>query len=67
MTRDDALARMQALERVEPETNVDRFLEMTGLTQGEFDQALDKTPAPYLTGIPRMFNRVRKLIRRQAA
>jgi len=67
LTRDEALQKMEALSDAESEADLAHFLDMTGLTRGEFDEARDKTPTPYLTGIPRMFNEVRKRVRRQLA
>ena len=67
LTRAEALERMEALDSSEAEANLDRFLETTGLTQSEFEESRDLSPAPYLTGIPRLFNEVRKRVRRQMA
>jgi hypothetical protein len=45
---------------------LDRFLKATGITIEEFEAASEKSPAPYLGGVTQIFNKFRKIVRRQA-
>jgi hypothetical protein len=66
ITRQDALEELRADDKDKQPPQLDRFLQVTGLTQHEFEAAAQKSPAPYLGGISKMFNTLRKRIRRQA-
>jgi len=67
MSRDKALKDLQTLQSDPAPHVLDNFLKMVGMTRQEFDAASEKTPSPYITGLPRMFNSLRKKVRRQAA
>jgi tRNA(Ile)-lysidine synthase TilS/MesJ len=66
LTREEALERMLALD-AEPPAEIAEFLELTGLSAEQFEEAAEKSPEPFLTAVPRLFNEFRKLVRRQAA
>lgn len=67
MTREEALEQIRDDEKNPPIPGLDRFLELTGMTYEEFETASEKSPEPYLAGLPRLFNTVRRMIRHQAA
>ena len=67
MNRETALEKLSAMQDNRPPLVLDSFLKFIGMTRQEFDIASEKTPDPYLTGMPRMFNKLRKKVRRQAA
>jgi hypothetical protein len=67
MTREEALKQLGTAENVLPAADLDRFLEVIRMTRQEFDAAVERTPAPYLTGLPQLFNALRRRVRRQAA
>lgn len=66
ISREAALEKLKKPHIIEPIKNLDRFLTLTGLTSQEFEEAVKKTPAAYLGKISRLFNFIRKKIRRQA-
>jgi len=67
MSRADAIEKLSTIENNVPPPNLDRFLKATGMTLQEFDAASERSPTPYLTGLPLLFNALRKKVRRQAA
>ena len=66
LSREDALLEVSKPFHTGPPEGIERFLEFTGITPDEFKEASEKTPATYLNGISRLFNLVRKKMRRQA-
>jgi hypothetical protein len=66
MSRDQALDLISKVGDNMSPSNLDRFLEVIGMTRQEFDSATERTTDPYVTGLPRLFNVVRRKIRRQA-
>ena len=67
MSREEALERLSRIEDNRQPPELDRFLELIGMTRGEFEAASERSPDPYLTGLPRLFNSFRRRVRRQAA
>ena len=67
MNRETALEKLSAMQDNRPPMVLDSFLKIVGMTRQEFDTASERTPDAFLTGIPRMFNKLRKIVRRQAA
>jgi len=67
LAREKALEKLSAMQEQSVPLELDSFLRLVGMTRQEFDIASEKTVDPYLTGIPRMFIKIRKKIRRQAA
>ena len=67
MNRESALEKLSAMQDHRPPLALDSFLRIVGMTRQEFDIASEKTPYSYLTSLPRMFNKIRKKVRRQAA
>ncbi len=65
MTRETSLEKVNKLSASVPVDVLERFLEITGMTRQEFEAASEKSPAPYLGGVSRLFNAFRKMIRRQ--
>jgi hypothetical protein len=65
MTREEAMEKVSKPEVI-PVPGLDRFLEFTGMTLPEFEAACDKSVAPYMGGITKLFNEFRKKMRRQA-
>lgn len=72
LVRTGAMSREEALQEASqpfdtlPEEDLNLFLEFSGLTREEFEASIDKTPAPYLRNVSRLFNFARKKMRRQA-
>jgi hypothetical protein len=68
MTREEALERLGNMQDNHlPPPNLDRFLQSVGMNREEFEAASELSPDPYLTGLPRLFNILRRIVRRQAA
>ena len=67
MTRDEALEMLRNMDDSAPPPTLDRFLEIAGMTRKEFDTASERSPEPYLTRLPKLFNAFRQRMRRQAA
>ncbi len=67
MSREEALEQLSKVEDNLPPPELDRFLELIGMTRDEFDEASERSPDPYLTGLTRLFNALRRRVRRQAA
>jgi hypothetical protein len=67
MSRTDAIEKLTKIENNVLPLNLDRFLKATGMTLQEFETASEQSPATYLTGLPVLFNALRKKVRRQAA
>jgi hypothetical protein len=66
ITREEAMERLNTPQEDTNLRHIDRFLKTTGLTHDEFEAASQKKPTPYLGTVTRMFNILRKKIRRQA-
>ena len=67
MTREEALERVNKLEKDVLVAGLDHFLEVTGMTREEFEAASERSPQPYLNVLSQSFNKLRRLVRRQAA
>jgi hypothetical protein len=67
MSRADATEKLSKIENNLPPPNLDRFLKATGMTLQEFDAASERSPTTYLTGLPLLFNALRRKVRRQVA
>jgi hypothetical protein len=66
MPREEALDALSKIEDNPLPPEVDRFCRATHLTREEFEVAAGRSTAPYLGGITRVFNQLRKIMRRQA-
>jgi len=66
ITREAALRELENPYTLEPVKNLHGFMEFAGLTREEFEEAVKKTPATYQGVLSRMFNFIRKKMRRQA-
>jgi hypothetical protein len=66
MTREEAMERICKDKEIIPTAAIERFLGVTGMTREEFDGAAEKSPAPYMGRVTRLFNIFRKTIRKQA-
>ena len=64
MDRETALKLAGNLDNKPPE-EFNLFLEKLNLTPEEFENASRLSPAPYLKGLPYIFNRVRRILRKQ--
>jgi hypothetical protein len=67
MSRADATEKLSKIGNNLPPPNLDRFLKATGMTLQEFDAASERSPTTYLTGLPLLFNALRRKVRRQVA
>lgn len=67
MTRERALEQVGKDNKNPPAHGLDHFLELISITPQEFEAASNRSPAPYLRGMPQIFNALRRRIRRQAA
>jgi hypothetical protein len=67
LAREEALDKLKKMDGSAPPPALDRFLEIVGMTHQEFAAASEKTPQPYLTSLPKLFNFFRQRIRRQSA
>jgi len=67
MTRVDAIEKLSKIENNVLPLNLDRFLKVTGMTLQEFEAASERSPTIYLTGLPLLFNTLRRKVRRQVA
>jgi len=67
MTREEAMSAIRSFEEDKEIAGLDRFLEITGMTQEEFYAASEKTPQPYVKGLSQLINYLRRKIRRQVA
>jgi hypothetical protein len=66
MTREQALDELSKIDIGEMPPEVERLCKVTGMTREEFEAASEKTTEPYLRGVSQVFNRLRKIMRRQA-
>jgi len=66
ISREEALARIEEDEEQDCVLGLGRFLELTGMTVEEFEAASERSPEPYLKGISRVFNFLRRRMRLQA-
>jgi hypothetical protein len=66
MNREEALKKLSLIDNTSVPSALDRFLEVTGMTREEFEAASERSPEPYMAGLTRLFNALRKRIRRQA-
>ena len=66
MTRNEALERLNENGDNLPPPNLDRFLEVIGMTRQEFNTACEQTPEAYIGTVSHFFNTLRRYIRRQA-
>ena len=67
MSRADATEKLSTIESNLPPPNLDRFLKATLMTLEEFEAASERSPTTYLTGLPLLFNALRRKVRRQVA
>lgn len=67
MNREDAMAAINDIKEDKEIPGLDRFLEISGMTEEEFYAASDKTPQPYIKGMSKLINFLRRKIRRQVA
>jgi hypothetical protein len=65
MTRELALEMLGNRDDNAPPPVLERFLKIIGMTQENFIRASRKSPEPYLTLLPKLFNFFRQRIRRQ--
>jgi hypothetical protein len=66
MSREEALESMNKIG-VDVPPDVDRFLEVVGMTRREFEVASKRSPDPYVGKLSRLFNWSRGKLRRRAA
>lgn len=66
MSREEALEMLSQVDDNQPPPELDHFLDIIGMTREEFDSSSTKSPDPYLTVLPRLFNAFRRRLRRQA-
>jgi len=67
MSRGEALTKLhQAADNLRP-PDLESFLRIMNMTSEQFEVARERSPGPYLTGLPQLFNELRKHVRRQAA
>jgi len=67
MDRDEALNKLAEGDTDELPPKLDLFLQLVGMTRRDFEDAVHSTPGDYLTGMSKLFNALRRHIRRQAA
>jgi hypothetical protein len=66
MTRDEALEQLSKIGDNLPPPNLDRFLDIIGMSRQEFNEACEQNPEAYTGTISHLFNTMRRHIRRQA-
>ena len=65
MSREEALERLGENDGDSPTPNLDRFIELMGMTRDEFNEASERSPDSYMRGLPRFYNALRRRVRRQ--
>jgi hypothetical protein len=66
LSREKALEMLKAKDYSSPPPSLDHLLEAVKMSRDEFDAACEKSPDPYLSIQTRLFNAIRRKIRRQA-
>jgi hypothetical protein len=66
MSRDEAMAAINNSEENTSISGLDRLLKVIGMTRDEFEIASERSPQPYIKGFSRLFNILRRKVRRQA-
>jgi hypothetical protein len=66
MSREEAMVAINNIETDVPTAELDRLLKVIGMTREEFEAASERSPQPYIKGFSRLFNVLRRIVRRQA-
>ena len=65
MSREEALERLDESDGDSLPPDLGHFLQLMGMTREEFDEASERSPDPYMRGLPRLYNALRRTVRRQ--
>jgi hypothetical protein len=65
MSREEALERLEKSDGDSSPPELGHFLKLMGMTREEFDEASERSPDPYMRGLPRLYNALRRTVRRQ--
>jgi len=67
MSREEAMSAINDIKEEATIIGLERFYEITGMSEEEFYAASEKTPQPYIRGLSQLINFLRRKIRRQVA